>query len=422
MQKKKNILVFPCGSEIGLEINRALANDIHFEMFGASSLPDHGKFVYKNYIEGVPFVDNDNFIDEINKICEKYQIDYIFPAHDSVVLKCAQNVDKLKCKVLTSDVKVCEIARSKAKTYSYFKDIILCPKVYSIDNIDKYPVFLKPDVGQGSKGCSVANSYEEVAVAVRKDPSLLILEYLPGKEYTIDCFSDMNGKLCYVQGRQRARILNGISANSFPVSDVRFMELAEKINNAMHFKGVWFFQVKENENNELCLMEFAPRIAGTMEINRMQGVNLPLMWCFAASGYPIYIIKNDYSIEIDRALSNSFKIKIDYDTIYIDYDDCLVSENHVNHTIVAYLYKAFSNGKKLILLSKHKGDLISELKNFRLYHLFDEIIHIKPEDEKYKYIKDKKSIFIDDSFAERKSVHDKLELYVFAPDMIEGML
>ena len=76
---KKNILIFPCGSEIGLEINRALANDIHFEMFGASSLPDHGKFVYKNYIEDVPFVDKANFIDGINKICEKYKIDYIFP-------------------------------------------------------------------------------------------------------------------------------------------------------------------------------------------------------------------------------------------------------------------------------------------------------------------------------------------------------
>ena len=54
--RKKRILVFPCGSEIGLEVNRALSNDIHFEMYGASSLPDHGKFVFKNYIEGVPFV------------------------------------------------------------------------------------------------------------------------------------------------------------------------------------------------------------------------------------------------------------------------------------------------------------------------------------------------------------------------------
>ncbi len=62
---KKRVLIFPCGSEIGLEVNRALSNDIHFEMYGASSLPDHGKFVFKNYIEGIPFVDKENFIDEI---------------------------------------------------------------------------------------------------------------------------------------------------------------------------------------------------------------------------------------------------------------------------------------------------------------------------------------------------------------------
>ncbi len=29
---KKRVLVFPCGSEIALEINRALKDSIHFEM------------------------------------------------------------------------------------------------------------------------------------------------------------------------------------------------------------------------------------------------------------------------------------------------------------------------------------------------------------------------------------------------------
>ena len=110
MTNKKRVLIFPCGSEIGLEINRALANDIHFELFGASSLPDHGKFVYKNYIEGIPYVEDNNFISTINNICEEYSIDFIIPAHDSVVLKLAQNAEKLKAKVITSPLETCEIA------------------------------------------------------------------------------------------------------------------------------------------------------------------------------------------------------------------------------------------------------------------------------------------------------------------------
>lgn len=160
---KKNILVFPCGSEIGLEVNRALAKNIHFEMFGASSSPDHGRFVYKNYIEGIPFVDSDDFISSINDVCEKYSIDFIVPAHDSVVLKLAQNAENLKAKVITSPLETCEIARSKKKTYDILKDTVHCPKVYNIyDKEINYPVFIKPDVGQGSKGAKKVEIYEQL--------------------------------------------------------------------------------------------------------------------------------------------------------------------------------------------------------------------------------------------------------------------
>lgn len=418
----KNILVFPCGSEIGLAIYRSLKYSIHFKLYGASSIDDHGRFVYENHISGMPFVNDDNFIDALNKIIDENNIDLVFPAHDSVVLKCAQNAGKLHCKVLASDAQVCEIARSKLKTYNLLQNTIRTPKIFSINCISEYPVFLKPDVGQGSKGCVKANTREEVEIALRKDKSLLILEYLPGKEYTIDCFSDEKGELQYIQGRQRARILNGISANSFPVNDERFVMWAKKISQVVNFKGVWFFQVKEDKKGDLCLMEIAPRIAGTMEINRMQGVNLPLMWCFSALGYPVSILKNGYNIEIDRALANTFKLDINYDTIYVDFDDCLVTNGVVNYKIVAFLYKSFNQGKKIILLTKHAKNIKSSLREVKLFEIFDKIIHIKQTDEKYKYIDDCKSIFIDDSFAERKLVNQILGIPVFAPDMIDSLI
>jgi hypothetical protein len=50
---KKKILVFPCGSEIGLEIYRAMRYSTHFTLAGASSVDDHGKFVYEEYYGGL---------------------------------------------------------------------------------------------------------------------------------------------------------------------------------------------------------------------------------------------------------------------------------------------------------------------------------------------------------------------------------
>ncbi|MDD3437692.1 MAG: ATP-grasp domain-containing protein, partial [Candidatus Gastranaerophilales bacterium] len=267
----KNIFIFPCGSEIGLELYRSLSKSVHFNVIGGSSVDDHGKFVFENYIPNLPYIEDESFIDELNKIIETHKIDFIFPAHDSVVFKLAQNRDRIKCLVINSDKKTCEITRSKLQTYNFLKDAVLTPKVYSIKDDMQFPVFLKPEVGQGSKGCLKVSSKSELEKYFK--PSMMILEYLPGREYTVDCFTDHKGRLLYVFGRERSRVLNGISVNSKAVNLPKINNIAEKINSMLKLQGVWFFQLKENKNGELCLLEIAPRVAGTMGLSRAYGVN-----------------------------------------------------------------------------------------------------------------------------------------------------
>jgi predicted ATP-grasp superfamily ATP-dependent carboligase len=421
---KKNVLIFPCGSEIGLELHRSLSTSNHFNLIGASSCDNHGKFVYDNYIYGVPHVEDNNFISELNKIITEYKVDFIFPAHDSVVLKLAHNREALNCVVVTSDFETCEITRSKSKTYKTLHNVIKTPQIYNYNNDFKhqFPVFIKPDIGQGSKGCLKINSQEELQQALTKENSLLILEYLPGKEYTVDCFTNRHGELIYVYGRERTRISNGISVNSKNINNENFYKIAQKINSCLKFRGVWFFQLKEDRYGELSLLEIAPRVAGTMALSRANGVNLPLMSLFDLLDMDLEILPNNYMLEIDRALKNKFHLDIKYDYIYVDFDDCLIFDKKINTHLVLFLYKSINDGKKIILISKHNGNLKKALKNYRLTDIFDKIIHLKKEDKKYKYILNKDAIYIDDSFSERKEIKDKLGLCVFSPDMIECLL
>src|SRR3989338_3721237 len=240
---KKRVLVFPCGSEIGLEIHNALQFSTHVELYGGSSAPDHGKYVYKNYLETLPFVDDISFIKKLNRLIVTHKIDLIFPAHDSVVLKLAENTSRIKCQIIGSPLRTCEICRSKKKTYQHFKHLFNTPKVYpTTKTVKKFPVFLKPEVGQGTKGTHIAYSLQDIEFYLHQDPTLLILEYLPGEEYTIDCFTDRRGKLRFIGPRKRSRISNGISVNTFPVSIPDLTALAKKINKHLIFRGAWFFQ------------------------------------------------------------------------------------------------------------------------------------------------------------------------------------
>lgn len=126
----KNVLVFPCGSEIALEIHRALANSTYFNLIGASSVEDHGRFIYEQYISGIPFVTDENFIDEIKKIVISYDVDYIYPAMDSVITIMKENEKVLGCYVISSSVRTAQICMSKELTYQVLAGTVKIPKIY----------------------------------------------------------------------------------------------------------------------------------------------------------------------------------------------------------------------------------------------------------------------------------------------------
>ncbi len=423
---KKNVLVFPCGSEIGLELYKSLEYSTHFELIGGSSVDDHGRFMYKNYIGGLPNIDSKDFTENINKIVKENNIDFIFPAHDSVVLKLAEEKDKgrIQCEVITSPVATCKIARSKSKTYHALKDVVAVPHLYnSIHDITDrdFPIFIKPDIGQGSKGAYKVESIEDLKFYVKKDPSVILCEYLPGKEYTVDCFTNYTGDLIFSEGRERKRVSNGISVNSMYTEDERFKDMAIKINSQLSFNGVWFFQVKEDRNKQLVLMEIAPRIAGTMGLARGKGVNLALMSLFNDEKINVSVLGNNYYLEIDRALENKYKHNIEYSHVYIDFDDLIIVGDKVNTRALQYLYQCTNKQIKIHMITRHKEDIYATLTKYRIFNVFEDISVIEANQLKSDFINERESIFIDDSFMERKDVSEKLGIPVFDAHMLESL-
>jgi len=131
---------------------------------------------------------------------------------------------------------------------------------------------------------------------------------------------------------------------------------------------------------------------------------------------------NNYNIELDRALDNKYKLSIEYDTVYCDFDDCLILGEYVNTQLLSFLYQCMNEKKRLVLVTKHEMDIHQTLKERRLSEVFDEIIHINPQDRKYEYMTEEKSIFIDDSHVERKEAFSHLGIPVFAPDNVECLI
>ena len=159
-----------------------------------------------------------------------------------------------------------------------------------------------------------------------------------------------------------------------------------------------------------------------MGLFRNLGVNFLLMSLYDAEGYDVTPMVNTHAIVMDRALSGRFQQELEYNNVYLDFDDCLIVNGQVNIQIVAFIYQCISKKIGVHLLTRHKGEISESLERWRLGGVFDSVSHLRFDEHKSDYIKKEKAIFIDDSFAERLEVKSRLGIAVFAPDSIESLV
>ena len=424
MADVKNILVFPAGTEIAFEIHDALKNSKFVRLFGATSVPCHAEFVFQTCVTGLPFVDDPALIPALNRVIDAYGIDYVYPAHDSALLRFSEERDALHAKVVASARETVGICRSKTRTYRFLSGAPYLPAFYgSPDEIPGYPVFIKPAVGQGSQGARIIRDRSHLEEALSEGQEYTICEYLPGEELTVDCFTDRHGSLLVVSPRSRERIRAGIAVRSrnLPLTE-DLQSIAEDINRRLSFNGAWFFQVKKNAAGQFRLLEIAPRIAGTMGLTRNLGINMPLLTLYNFWGIDVSLIPNREDLLLDRAFISRFQTDLSYSSVYVDFDDTLIVRGKVNAFLMMFLYQAFNQGKRLCLLTRHSTDIFADLEKACIpASLFSEIIRLDEAGAKTDYIASD-SIFIDDSFSERKRVRDALGIPVFDLDMVESLI
>jgi hypothetical protein len=74
------------------------------------------------------------------------------------------------------------------------------------------------------------------------------------------------------------------------------------------------------------------------------------------------------------------------------------------------------------VLSRHAGDLHETLSRYAIEQLFDTIVRVPDRSCKSEYILTRSAIFVDDSFAERQRVQERLGIPTFAADALESLI
>ncbi|MEZ0602641.1 ATP-grasp domain-containing protein [Paraburkholderia sp. IW21] len=407
--KKWNVLVYPAGTEIGLEIARSLSFSTHFNLIGANSLHDHSDIIFSNLIADLPSVDNkEALIGEIQRLVRELEIDILFPAHDEV-MELFSSTSFAPTKVIAPTPEAAKALRYKSATYDALRGVSFLPKIIHQGNAEQtpLPLFARPDRGQGSVGVFKITAPEQLLQCWEGERAYIVTEFLPGAEYTVDCYTSRDGKLQYLCARERQRIRNGICVRAAEQDPAEFLPIAEEITSRIPVRGPWFFQVKRDVDGVLRLMEVANRVAGTMGFERLKGVNLVQSILWETLGYSIALPKVPVATFIyDRALYEGIKISEPLEHLYVDLDDTLLfSDGTVNYELLGLLIGLRINrGTKVTLITRHDRVVEETLSQLGITEQFDNVVHLDKVESKAAYVVGKNVVFVDDSYAERAAV------------------
>ncbi len=423
------VLIFPSGSEGALDIYHSLRYNLRFDVYGLSGKENYTDYAYPEgkfiYGDERLFVDHPEFENALTAVIERLKIQYIIPTFDNVALKLSELRSRLRAKVITSPYETLLAASDKRRMYKDIVGMSFAPKVFhGVDEVSKYPVFIKPAKGTGSRGARKVCSRNELELAIEATSEPVITEYLTGEEISVDCFTDRFGVLRFIGPRVRARVWNGISfrARTIPVTG-EIEEIASALNERFVFRGAWFFQAKRDVCGKYKLLEFSARQATNSSLYTKLGINFSLLSLFDAMEYDVKIIPNDCQIEQERCLRAAYRIDFRYSVVYIDFDDTLIIENRVNTNLMRFIYQCVNMGKKVVLLTRHMHDLEESLVKHRIAKLlFNQIIWIKDDTPKWEYIQENDAILIDNYFKEREEVQRLCGIPVFDVDAVDCLI
>jgi carbamoyl-phosphate synthase large subunit len=272
-----------------------------------------GQFLSKSKFYVIPKADDPDFIDKIINICTTNSISVILPLVTKELFVFAKYKKKLKSlsiNVMVSESDALNIANDKGKLYNFLQDKGSFLPKYSIAlkyddfikgieklNFPDLPVCIKPSVSNGSRGFRIINNninekdllfnYKPDSTVVNfsviehilRDntfPELLVCEYLPGAEYSVDCVAN-NGEMTIAIPRIRTKIIGGISVEGQIVKNEEIIKMSMDIINLLKLHGNIGIQFKLSINNEIKLLEINPRVQGTIVTAFGAGVNMPLI-------------------------------------------------------------------------------------------------------------------------------------------------
>ena len=285
----------------------------------------------------VPRGNDPAYADALMEICKKEKVDVLLPIM-SVELEALSEKKAafaaIGTMVSVSDPEPLAIANNKKRLFDYMKEQGLpCAQYYMIHSSEQlracagllgYPkkqICIKATDGSGSRGFRILSESvsrfdmflheKPTAGFIRIDeltgileeaeeyPELMVMEYLPGAEYSVDLLAD-HGKVLVSCCRRSLRMENSIMLEAIIEENPAATSLCRAITEKLGLDGNIGFDIRERSDGTPVIMECNPRITAGLPFFAHAGVNLPYLCVKKILGEELPAIVPEYGRIVRR--------------------------------------------------------------------------------------------------------------------------
>lgn len=337
--KDLNVLVTAAGNVFMPGTLACLKNngERNIHLVGADMSKDDTILLMCDAAYQVPRGTDPSYVDVLLDICKKEKIDILLPIMSvelEVLSKNKERFSAIGTKVSVSEYNALSIANNKRKLFDYMSEHNLpCARYYRVNSCDElrdyakilgYPekkVCVKATEGSGSRGFRILSEdmsgfqtflnekptaatvslAEMVNILAESDtfPELLVMEYLPGDEYSVDLLVD-RGKVVVSCCRKSLRMENSIMLEAIIEDNPAVNDLCARVSESLGLDGNIGFDIRERSDGTPVIMECNPRITAGIPYFALAGINLPYLCVKKIMGEELPRVNLEYGKIIRR--------------------------------------------------------------------------------------------------------------------------
>ena len=280
VSKKHTILVTGAGGPAGINTIRGLRRYYRIIATDMSEYSEGFIFSDKHYI--IHPAKDKRFLQDIDRIIYEEGINLGILTVDEEIEVISRFYKKYKEIFILHPPRTVGICLDKYLTYKYFSGKIpeIVPE-FSLDPLELKSgiIIKKPRKGRGSIDVELGSKESMV-----KEEGFVYMEYLPGKEWTVDIITGKDGEALAIVPRIRIKTRGGVSVIGKVKLDEKIIDYSKRILKELEFSGALNIQFREDKDGKPKLQEINPRFSGGLDITIAAGANLPQilvdLWLF----------------------------------------------------------------------------------------------------------------------------------------------